>query len=418
MIKRWLSLPLLTLVAIGWLFISPAQGADTVQVELNYLTVEFDTPAVIHNDRVMVPFRGLAELLNVTVDWLADSRTVVANSSGSQVRLQVGNPTAYQNNGAVLLDAPPLLVNGRVLVPLRFFSEAFGCEVTWKADERQVVLFSPPESMEVLAYYALGDKTTSSWEDLFGKPYPDHGIGHTDIVSCLALGWFSLDEKGNLLTESRTGWQRPVGWEDVLELSHARGLTSEMTVHMVNGQGEITALLNDAEACQRAVDQIAREARHYHGVNLDLEGLGLSAQGAELQEIRDKYTAFAAMLAQRLHQDGKTLSISLHPPNSSYRGYDYAALGAVCDKLIIMAYDYGSKPEPLAMVKEAVEKTVMQVPAHKVVLGISIPSENAYSAAQKIELARRYDLQGIALWRLGLLDENMWRSLSSRIAFN
>lgn len=58
MIKRWLSLPLLTLVAIGWLFISPAQGADTVQVELNYLTVEFDTPAVIHNDRVMVPFRG------------------------------------------------------------------------------------------------------------------------------------------------------------------------------------------------------------------------------------------------------------------------------------------------------------------------------------------------------------------------
>ena len=83
-----------------------------------------------------------------------------------------------------------------------------------------------------------------------------------------------------------------------------------------------------------------------------------------------------------------------------------------------MAYDYGSKPEPLAMVKEAVEKTVMQVPAHKVLLGISVPSEDAYSAAQKIELARRYDLQGIALWRLGLLDENMWRSLSSRIAFN
>ncbi len=203
-----------------------------------------------------------------------------------------------------------------------------------------------------------------------------------------------------------------------MELSHARGLANEMTVHMVNGQGEITALLNDAEACQRAVDQIAREARHYHGVNLDLEGLGLSAQGAELQEIRDKYTAFAAMLAQRLHQDGKILSVSLHPPNSSYRGYDYAALGAVCDKLIIMAYDYGSKPEPLAMVKEAVEKTVMQVPAHKVLLGISVPSEDAYSAAQKIELARRYDLQGIALWRLGLLDENMWRSLSSRIAFN
>lgn len=414
MIKRWLGLPLLTAV-ICLLLIQPAQGAEGVQVDLNSLPVEFDTPAVIHNDRVMVPFRGLAELLNVTVDWLSDSQTVVADSSGSQVRLQVGNSTAYQNNRAVQLDAPPLLVGGRVLVPLRFFSEAFGCQVAWKPADNQVSLVSPPEAMEVLAYYALGDKTSSSWEDLFGKPYPEQGIGHTHLVSCLALGWFSLDEKGSLLTESRTGWQRPVGWEDVLELSHSKGMTSEMTIHMVNGQGEITALLNDPEACQRAVDQITREARHYDGVNLDLEGLGLSAQGAELQEIRNKYTAFATLLAKGLHQDGKTLSVSLHAPNSSYRGYDYAALGAVCDKLIIMAYDYGPKPEPLTMVKEAVEKTVKQVPAHKVILGVSIPSENPHSISQKIELARRCDLQGIALWRLGLLDDRIWQSISSRI---
>jgi len=414
MIKRGISLSLLTAL-ICWLLIQPAQGAQGVQVELNSVPVRFDTPAVIHNDRVMVPFRTLAELLDVTVDWLADSQTVAADSSGSQVRLQVGNSTAYHNHRAVQLDAPPLLVDGRVLVPLRFFSEAFGCQVAWNPAENQVSLISSPESMEVMAYYALGDKTSSSWEDLFGEPYPDHGIGHTDIVSCLALGWFSLDEKGNLLTESRTGWQRPVGWEDVLDLSYSKGLTNEMTVHMVNGQGEITALLNDPEACQRAVDQITREARHYDGVNLDLEGLGLSAQGTALQEIRNKYTAFAAMLAKRLHQDGKVLSVSLHAPNSSYRGYDYAALGAVCDQIIIMAYDYGPQPEPLTMVEEAIEKTVQQVPAHKVFLGISVPAENPSSVTQKVELARRYNLQGIALWRLGLLDEGMWQSVSSRI---
>lgn len=412
---KWLQWSLLT-VLITMLLVQPVQAAEVVQVEMNGLAVEFDTPAVINNDRVMVPFRGLAELLNVQVEWQAETQTVVAVSPGSNLRLQVGNKTAYQNDATVQLDALPLLTGGRVLVPLRFFSEAFGCRVEWDPAMKLVSLVSPSEPMEVLAYYALGDKNSSSWENLFGKPYPDVGTGHTDLVDRLALGWFSMDENGNLLTESRTGWQRPSGWEDVLALSRSRGLTNEMTIHMVNGRGEITALLNDAEACQRAVDAISREAAHYDGVNLDLEGLGLSAKGAELQDLRDKYTSFVTMVAERLHQEGKTLSLSLHAPNSSYQGYDYKALGKVCDRIIVMAYDYGPKPEPIGLVKDAVEKTLAQVPAHKVMLGISVPSEDPSSVAGKVELARRYDLQGIALWRLGLVSDSMWQTLSTRVA--
>lgn len=143
--------------------------------------------------------------------------------------------------------------------------------------------------------------------------------------------------------------------------------------------------------------------------------MGLSARGTELQELRAKYTAFVTMLAGRLHQEGKTISLSLHPPNSSYQGYDYASLGKVCDRLIIMAYDYGPKPEPMAKVRDAIEKTLAQVPAHRVLLGISVPAEDPTSLAEKVELARRYDIQGIALWRLGLVDDGMWQSLSSRI---
>lgn len=411
---KWLKCLLLA-VLVNLLLAVPLQAAEVVRVEMNDLPVEFDTPAVIKNDRVMVPFRGLAELLDVQVEWLADSQTVVAVAAGSQVKLQVGNQTAFQNQQEIRLDTPPILTGGRVLVPLRFFSETFGCQVAWNPDKRLVQMVSPPAAMEVLAYYALGDKTSSSWEDLFGKPYPDHDRGNTDSVSRLALGWFSLDEAGNLLTGSRTGWQRPDGWEDVLSVSRSRGLKNEMTIHMVNGQGEITALLNDEEACRQAVNEISREARHYDGVNLDLEGLGLSVRGSELQELRAKYTSFVTMLAERLHQEGKTLSLSLHPPNSSYQGYDYASLEKVCDRIIIMAYDYGPKPEPVAMVRDAIEKTLAQVPASKVLLGISVPAEEPASVAGKVELARRYDLQGIALWRLGLLDDSMWKSLSSRI---
>lgn len=407
------------LIFLGLFILLPMQPAmaysDPVSVELNGLPVNFDTDPEVRNDRILVPFRGLAESLHVQVMWIAADQTVEALAAGTKVRLQVGNTTAYIDDKVILLDAAPVISNGRVLVPLRFFSEVFGCQVTWMSGERKVSIISPPESMEVLGYYALGDSATSSWEDLFGQPYPQAGKGNTDLVDSVALGWYSLDGEGNLLTSSRTGWQRPSGWEDVLSAARSKGSTNQMTIHMVNGNGEITALLSSPESCQRAVEEILGEVQYFDGVNLDLEGLGLSEKGTDLERVRQQYTALASGLAQGLHAQGKTLSVSLHAPNSSYQGYDYAALGQICDQVIIMAYDYGSHPEPMSLVTQAVEKSLQYVPAHKLVLGISVPSEDEDSILLKVELARRYELQGIALWRLGLVPDGMWHALRTRI---
>jgi thioredoxin 1 len=38
---------------------------------------------------------------------------------------------ASENSNLVTLDAPPVIVNGRVLTPLRFICEAFGYQVNW-----------------------------------------------------------------------------------------------------------------------------------------------------------------------------------------------------------------------------------------------------------------------------------------------
>ncbi len=70
--------------------------------------------------------------------------------------------------------------------------------------------------MLVSAFYALGSKTASSWTNLFTREYPETNQGHTDLVGEIALGWYSLDKEGNLLTRSTTGWQKPSGWLDVL----------------------------------------------------------------------------------------------------------------------------------------------------------------------------------------------------------
>lgn len=110
-----------------------------------------------------------------------------------------------------------------------------------------------------------------------------------------------------------------------------------------------------------------------------------------------------------------TLTLTLHAPNSAYKGYDYKALGELADQIIIMAYDYGSKPEPVSLVTQAVEMARASVLPEKLVLGVSVPTETAESILIKVGIAKRYGLEGIAIWRLGLVTGEMWDALRSTV---
>ena len=401
------------LVFLIGLFSTVASGAQEIQVFIDGLPVISETSPVIKDGRVMVPFRAVTEGLKAQVIWDPGSRTVTATQEGNTVILQIGNRTAWRNGLAVGLDRPPMIINGRTLIPLRFFAESLGCPVDWDAQTNAVRISSPRKEMKVIGFYALGDSRTSSWTNLFGKPYPEFDEGNTDMIGDLALGWYSVDAQGNLLTKSTTGWQRPDSWEKVLEAADTFGLRYDMVIHVTEKNNTITNLMTDDFAVENFVSAVVAESRGYHGVNLDFEGLGLgSSNPAE----RQLFTAMVSRLYSALQSSGKTLTLSLHAPNSSYKGYDYKALGSVSDQIIIMAYDYGPKPEPDQLVIQAVEMAVREVPADKLILGVSLPSETPESLTKRIGIAKRYGLQGIALWRLGLVSEPAWQSLRGGIS--
>ncbi|KJS13712.1 MAG: copper amine oxidase [Peptococcaceae bacterium BRH_c8a] len=385
---------------------------SSIPVLIDGFPIIMDTPPVIQDGRTMVPFRALAEALGVNVTWDGTAQTVRATDGNRSIKLQIGSHTAYRNEAPVTLDAPPLITGGRTLIPLRFFSEAFDCQVAW---DGSVKITSPPREMFITGFYALGDPGTSSWTNLFGVQYPATGQGKTGLVSELALGWYSLDEAGNLLTKSKQNWQRPEGWEDVLKAAGQHHLKTEMVVQLADGDGTLTELLTSDPAVQNSISAIVAEATIYEGVNLDFEGLGYSQTGAELEAVRESFNSYVSRLAKQLHAAGKSLSLSLHPPNSSFKGYDYQALGQHADRVIIMAYDYGTKPEPINLVTQAVEMAAAVVPPAKLSLGISIPSETVESLSAKLGIAKRYNLGGISLWRLGLLSEQMWDTLETAV---
>lgn len=83
-------------------------------------------------NRVRVPIRFISEQMGAKVEWIQETRTVVITREGLTIELRVDDTKATVNGTTLTLDAPPKLIPpGRVMVPLRFISEAFGAAVDW-----------------------------------------------------------------------------------------------------------------------------------------------------------------------------------------------------------------------------------------------------------------------------------------------
>jgi hypothetical protein len=109
-----------------------------VQVYINGSPLQMDVAPIIVNGRVLVPLRAIFEALGATVVWNANDQSIVATKGSITINLQIGSTTALNNGAQVTLDTAPQIVGGRTLVPARFVSEALGAQVTWDATNQKV----------------------------------------------------------------------------------------------------------------------------------------------------------------------------------------------------------------------------------------------------------------------------------------
>lgn len=86
-----------------------------------------DVPPQIYNGSAFVPVRTVANFWNAEIHWQNFSISLSFNDV--VLDLTIGSTTAFKNGNPITLQAAPYISNGRTMVPLRFISEAFGCEV-------------------------------------------------------------------------------------------------------------------------------------------------------------------------------------------------------------------------------------------------------------------------------------------------
>ena len=113
----------------------------------------------------------------------------------------------------------------------------------------------------------------------------------------------------------------------------------------------------------------------YYGLNVDFEYL--------FPEDRELYNIFLSQLSAILHQNGYILAVAVAPKTSAnqqgvlYEAHDYRRIGEVSDIVIIMTYEWGylyGDPQaisPLDKVEEVVRYALTEIPANKILLGVS-----------------------------------------------
>jgi len=77
----------------------------------------------------MVPLRFIIENFGGDIYWNSSDSSIKIIFPEKEILMWVNNFIAYINGKKYILDSPPIIIDGRTLVPVRFVVEALGAYV-------------------------------------------------------------------------------------------------------------------------------------------------------------------------------------------------------------------------------------------------------------------------------------------------
>ena len=224
-------------------------------------------------------------------------------------------------------------------------------------------------------------------------------------MDAVSLGWGQLyvTEAGEPYVNSAytqgNSWVIPQSAHLATDRFDELAIPYNLCVYATAGQsfGETNVLeyAISAGVRQETARALARAAADYSGLTVDFEGLASLSR-------REDFTAFMALVRQELRAD-QLLYVAV-PPRTWYKGYDYRALGEICDKVILMAHDYQWTRAPEENLGSALTDTpVAPIAAVEEALKQITDPETGVEDLSKVALAIAFASAGVAVDEEGLL---------------
>jgi len=118
---------------------------EGINVKVNNKVIDFPDkkPYMVYTyQRVMIPVRFVSEALGAKVEWDINTKTLKMIRSGKTITMKLGEKQAFVNGERYLFESPAAMKDNRIFVPLRFISEIFGCNVEYFSKEKTAVITS------------------------------------------------------------------------------------------------------------------------------------------------------------------------------------------------------------------------------------------------------------------------------------
>jgi len=348
-------------------------------------------------------------------------------------------------------------LKGILLIVLSFIINNFAEKNKLNEQENKIEskpLISTTPNKEVLGFYVNWlTPDADSYESL---------KNNWESIDMVAPFWYTAKPDGTL--ENRYG-----GYQYEVN-SFARNREIKV-LPLINNDQQNNMILVDPDIRTKTVNNIVDlvEKYNFDGVNIDFESIP--------PWTRNGYTSFIRELSSKLRKNNKLITISVFPkidvPLELQGAYDYSALGSLVDRMIIMTYDnhWSNGPAgpvaPIKWVEENIKYALEYIPSGKILLGIAnygydwptsgpgsdisarqalklayekdanlqwsnvfqspfyyywdsqqkheVWFESSSSMAFKLDLVNRYNLQGIAIWRLGNETEQFWQTVIDKL---
>lgn len=139
-----------------------------------------DVPPVIKDGRVLIPLRAVTAALGGQVAWDPESRTVTVTLEDNVIKITVDDLKATVNGAVYDLDVPAKAEQGRVVVPLRFIAQALGHEVGYDSSTGDVTVDEDKDEDEAVGEDKAEDEGELNQGEE-GENTDDEGAG--EVVS-------------------------------------------------------------------------------------------------------------------------------------------------------------------------------------------------------------------------------------------
>ena len=318
---------------------------------------------------------------------------------------------------------------------------------------------------EEYTYLTMEDKVNLSWHQVTtqeANAYLADSIANISGVNVISPTWFYIqDTAGNIGN---------IASADYVSLAHERGLKVWGLIDNFTADVSTTETLSQLASRQNIIQQLVQAALSVglDGINVDFESLSEDAGPHFLEFLRE--------LSIECHKNNLVGSVDNPVPEDFTSHYDRKEQGLVVDYIIIMGYDehyVGSDAGSVASlpwVEQGVQDTVTEVTPERTILAIpfytrlwktaggavtseaigmdeaqnvlsanavepvwdgsvgqnyatfeqdnstyQIWLEDAQSIAEKVKLIPKYNLAGVAQWKLGFENSSIWQTISDNL---